>query len=808
MWWIVSLWCLLLPSCDSVVIHGQEVSLQRTINPASLRHGKHEPVIFEPRPNMQPSGGVYSMLLCYDWKSVNQALKDLLEHIDDSWVHYNATLEVLTRETAYKEAAKRWVVVPRTEMVQGRQMLNGLWQQITYCKTSVEALIHKLSQYIRASAKHGSALSEEDLAPLSKDVYESPSRQKRSLPPSPSMQKDIERLDDSLSEILNQEKTKIEMPRRRKRFAFWSMINSVAIFKTNRRINAIRSKLGQLRDNQLLQDGQIHHLAKYLNMTMIRLMATDRTQTVVIKSVKKIANKLAQLEKSSEVNLDFLMKFNMLETEVKGFKLAVKRAQDSFAFLAAAMGVITTHKINPSILSPTELSKNLKSVKQDLENRYSKLKLPGDFESDLWPMYNIMDVRPIMIDKLLVLICDIPLRDDSLTLDVYKVHNLPAFHPASNLLVNYQLEGQYFAVTRDDLYVTLPDTQAVQLCEFTRQHVCHLHTPLYPRHECRWCICALYDDIEENDPARIQELCLVNAKNATKDLAKAITPNLWAVVAREDQTLTTVCPKKVGYQRVTPPMTFVNLSDGCYAHGPTVYLPPQTHVSQLISVLDEGDYLQEIITSLGDFSNYQLWQQLNFSDRALGDIINWREEKLPFLPEQLPLGILAQSLETIDLKENAWYQDWTVWVILVACVIVFVAVFAMILWVKYKSPQKFCATKPGKAAATPTPQQVVPTDPVPDQSEAAPPAFGRVQPVLEENGDNSETFDEKPPQAAPRLNTPLKKRPVSTPGTKIDEERVKQVFAEMILGNSPDDLKEVRRYLKYKEASLREQAQD
>ena len=39
---------------------------------------------------------------------------------------------------------------------------------------------------------------------------------------------------------------------------------------------------------------------------------------------------------------------------------------------------------------------------------------------------------------------------------MYKVHNLPALHPKLHVQFQYQLEGEYLAITKDKQYVALP----------------------------------------------------------------------------------------------------------------------------------------------------------------------------------------------------------------------------------------------------------------------------------------------------------------------------------------------------------------
>ena len=51
------------------------------------------------------------------------------------------------------------------------------------------------------------------------------------------------------------------------------------------------------------------------------------------------------------------------------------------------------------------------------------------------------------MENFLLVILTIPLADQSLVMNLYRVHNLPALHPKLHVQFQYQLEGEYLAVT-------------------------------------------------------------------------------------------------------------------------------------------------------------------------------------------------------------------------------------------------------------------------------------------------------------------------------------------------------------------------
>ena len=55
-----------------------------------------------------------------------------------------------------------------------------------------------------------------------------------------------------------------------------------------------------------------------------------------------------------------------------------------------------------------------------------------------------------------MLILIIPLVDQSLQVNLYKVHNLPMLHPTLNVHAQYELEGTYLMKLMEGLFVLLP----------------------------------------------------------------------------------------------------------------------------------------------------------------------------------------------------------------------------------------------------------------------------------------------------------------------------------------------------------------
>ena len=91
-----------------------------------------------------------------------------------------------------------------------------------------------------------------------------------------------------------------------------------------------------------------------------------------------------------------------------------------------------------------------------------------------------------------MLILTVPLVDQSLQMNLYKIHNLPMLHPTLNVHVQYELEGAYLATMMEGMFISLPTALDIKLCLITNGHLCMFDQALYPVECTSWCIYALF----------------------------------------------------------------------------------------------------------------------------------------------------------------------------------------------------------------------------------------------------------------------------------------------------------------------------
>ena len=224
------------------------------------------------------------------------------------------------------------------------------------------------------------------------------------------------------------------------------------------------------------------------------------------------------------------------------------------------MRVLVSQELNPMIIPPDILKEILHSIEEDIKSN-ARLKLCEDPKTNIWSYYRMVRLTPIVLDNYLVLILTVPLADQSLHMNLYKVQNLPKLHPTLNVHVQYELEGPYLATMMEGMFITLPTALDVKLCLVMNGHLCMFNQALYPVDHTEWCIYALFI----NDKNQIRKNCLLKTLNQTTNLVYSLGGYLWAISTLATEKLQVRCVVETHVISIKPTLQIVDIDNGAYS---------------------------------------------------------------------------------------------------------------------------------------------------------------------------------------------------------------------------------------------------
>ena len=88
------------------------------------------------------------------------------------------------------------------------------------------------------------------------------------------------------------------------------------------------------------------------------------------------------------------------------------------------MRALASQELNRMIIPPNIIKNILHKIETDIKS-HTRLKLCEDSETNIWSYYGTIKLKPIVLDDYLMLILTVPIVDQSLHMNLYKVHNLP-----------------------------------------------------------------------------------------------------------------------------------------------------------------------------------------------------------------------------------------------------------------------------------------------------------------------------------------------------------------------------------------------
>ena len=665
---------------------------------------KIEPIIFEPQRKIKLSRSTYKVTSYVDFKPYKQAFKQFGQYIRKFLADLHDPRYV---DTLYKVGTKTGYSSNRREENKTNIFFtDGICTQSTYqCRIQNQFIqlrneankVHQI--YLETYRKFLRAIDHMEFHPtLGRSKTESSTRNRRQ----PLGKNQTETTSQYTSQrgglteedilMLKQAdnliKTKfLNQPTKHKRIkrfglAGWIMGWGLGYFTS---LRTIKDNIRTLQKQNQLQQNQIIELAHYLNITYAHV-STNRY------AINNWQVQLAQVNQTlmnTMKAVQFLRYTVVVITDVRiilsKLTLGVMGLQQNVKAIYEYLRVLSSKQVNPLLIPPDALREVLAHIKDDMK-RNPRLQLLEDPNVNIWNYYPIMKIMPVVMDDFLLIILTIPLTDQSLEMNLYKVYNLPALHPELKVEFTYELEGEYLAITKNKLYAALPTAREIRICKGTGGYLCLMNQALYPIDRLEWCVYALFTD----DKEKKREYCSINTQKRDANKAQSLEGYLWAITAFKPEKMQIRCLTNTHVIDIKPPLTIIYVGNGCEAYSNNLFIPAKSELTSTDSSMVRHNYFQQFNEQYQNITKYSLIEDLGIVQLTPREIAKI-PDRLTALPK-LQFKELKRRL--VEIKQPLNIHSNISFILIIVGGLILCPVIAYVLWRIYRVHSSMKGVKP------------------------------------------------------------------------------------------------------------------
>ena len=342
------------------------------------------------------------------------------------------------------------------------------------------------------------------------------------------------------------------------------------------------------------------------------------------------------------------------------------------------MRVLASQELNPTIIPPDILKSILHKIEEEMKSN-ARLKLCEDPETNIWSYCGTVKLTPIVLQDYLMLILTVPLVDQSLHMNLYKVHNLPMLHLTLNVHVQYELEGPYLATMMDGMFISLPTALDIKLCLVTNGHLCMFDQALYHVDNTKWCIYGLFI----NDMHKIKKNCVLKTLNQTTNFAYSLDGYLWAISVLASEKLQIKCVMETHVITIYPPLQIMDVGNGCKAYSASIYISAKSELTATMQSITRSQFFLDYNFDYTNVSNFIVWYKPNFVNLTKGEIESLKAKMLKLLT--MSMDIFDKTLEIIDENYLFSLSHKLILALLIVTGICFIAFGILFIWYNRKT---------------------------------------------------------------------------------------------------------------------------
>ena len=486
-------------------------------------------------------------------------------------------------------------------------------------------------------------------------------------------------LDETLTvlEMFRDDEAQNSQTRKKRFFAeLGTILTGVGAYANYRNIQKIKENINILQEENKRQDKAIGMLTKFLKIVDTRV----RIHTKMLNSLNVALTQL-QYRLMGTIYLSQYKSFTTYVLRDAGYAMTrllsgMTAATQNIESIYAYLRIMNSHRLDPTVMPVTQLRDLLKYVQQEIEGS-PRLKLPIELNShDIQGYYNVIRVTALLTDDMLFIVITIPLKDISLQMNVYKVHNLPLIHPKLNISVTYELEGNYLAIGHEGHYVSLPEEGELTMCLLTRGGLCRMNQALYPSDKVNWCIWALFVKNEE----MIREKCTYILQKRNGNLAQSLGGYLWAISSIAAEKIQVRCLKETYIVEIRAALQIIYIGDGCEGYSPSLAIAAKTEITSNYNIDSRVRFFISFNTEYQEQELIGIWVEIPVEYLTRENIKYVVEQ----LPEREPLNFDAIQSTILQLKKYPFeIKQWMILTALGIMAVVLIITVVIIIWKVY-----------------------------------------------------------------------------------------------------------------------------
>ena len=218
---------------------------------------------------------------------------------------------------------------------------------------------------------------------------------------------------------------------REKRFValFASLGAAIGSIVNAGQIKKIKKNIAILQEATLLQDQQIRELARYADLTAVRIRAHDTQIYRLQYQLLVVEDGIKEMIDLSNFQVYTSYHVSIAQTILSRLQTGTVSIENNVDKIFEYLRIMSSHKATSVVIPPVALRKLLVKIENRMRTN-PRLKLKYDPRAGgIWKYYSVIKMTPIVMDKMLLILMTIPVLDKSLELNIYQVHNLPGIPP-------------------------------------------------------------------------------------------------------------------------------------------------------------------------------------------------------------------------------------------------------------------------------------------------------------------------------------------------------------------------------------------